>query len=627
MTTTREYKYLLNINSPAGLRTLTPEQLAELCSEIRHFMVNELSVNPGHLGASLGAVEMTVALHYVYDTPFDQIVWDVGHQAYAHKIITGRRDVFHTNRKMGGIGGFPRRAESEYDSFVGGHASVSISAALGMAQASSIKGDKRNVVAIIGDGAMTGGLAFEGLNNAGASNADILVILNDNQMSISPNVGAMTDYLLNMTISKRYNRWKDSIWNRMEVFPRMRRMMQNAGKVIKQSLLKESNMFESLHFRYFGPVDGNDMGWMIKVLTELKDIQGPKLLHVLTVKGKGYEPAEKDQATWHAPGRFDPVTGEILCDPEGVPYKYQDVFGHTLVELAKRDSRVVGITPAMLTGCSMDLLNDQMPERCFDVGIAEGHAVTFSAGLATQGLVPFVNIYSSFMQRAYDMVIHDVALQNLGVVMCLDRAGIVGEDGATHHGVFDMVYLRTIPNLTIAAPMNEAELRGLMYTALNAGTPFAIRYPRGRGEGVDWQGEVEIPKIGHGRMLRKGNDIAVISIGTVGNNATRAIERAEADGISVEHIDLRFVKPLDEDLLHEAGRKFRRIITVEDGALEGGVGSAVLEFMNDNGYDCRIKRLGIGDNFVEHGTISELQHLCGYDAEGIYRAIKDFAGK
>ena len=618
------YKYLDDINSPKDLRRLSVPELETLAAELRDFMVSELCVNPGHLASSLGAVELAIALHYVYDTPDDKVVWDVGHQAYAHKILTGRREQFHTNRKLGGISGFPRMEESPYDAFGAGHASVSISAALGMAQANKLQGIHRNVIAVIGDGAMTGGLAYEGLNNAGASNADMLVILNDNNMSISPNVGALKEYLLGITTSKHYNRLKNRVWNAMSGVPRMRRAIQNFGNVVKQSILKQSNLFESLNFRYFGPVDGHDLKSLVRVLGDMRSIPGPKLLHVVTKKGKGYKPAESNPPIWHAPGRFNPVTGELLVNPgDNQPDRYQDVFGYTLLELARLDERVVGVTPAMLTGSSMDILQREMPHRCFDVGIAEGHAVTFSAGLAAGGLIPFCNIYSSFMQRAYDHMIHDVAIQRLPVIFCLDRAGLVGEDGVTHHGVFDMAYLRPIPNLTISSPMDEHELRRLMYTAqLPDKGPFAIRYPRGRGSLVDWECPLEEIPVGKGRKLKDGNDLAVITIGPIGKLAARAIERAEADtGISVAHYDLRFLKPLDEELLHEVGKKFRHIVTIEDGIIKGGMGCAILEFMADNGYYPEIRRIGVPDQFIEHGSVQQLYHLCGMDEEGIYKVI------
>ena len=573
-------------------------------------------------------MELAIALHYVYDTPEDKVVWDVGHQAYAHKILTGRRECFHTNRKLGGISGFPRMEESPYDAFGAGHASVSISAALGMAQANKLQDIRRNVVAVIGDGALTGGLAYEGLNNAGASNADMLVILNDNNMSISPNVGALKEYLLGITTSKRYNRLKNRVWNAMSGVPRLRRTIQNFGEVVKQSILKQSNLFESLNFRYFGPIDGHDLKSLVRVLGDMRNIPGPKLLHVVTKKGKGYEPAEKNPPIWHAPGKFDPATGTLLASPTAdQPARYQDVFGHTLLELARLDKRVVGVTPAMLTGSSMDILQREMPQRCFDVGIAEGHAVTFSAGLAAGGMVPFCNIYSSFIQRAYDHIIHDAVIQQLPVIFCLDRAGLVGEDGVTHHGAFDLAFLRTLPGLTVAAPANEAELRDMMYTALLSGVPFAIRYPRGRGTGADWSGAFRRLETGRGETLRKGEDTVVLAIGTVVNDALQAAARAEKEGISTEVVNMRFAKPLDTALLHDVGKRFRRIVTVEDGTVEGGMGSAVAEFISSHGYGSEIIRLGIPDKFIHHGTIAELKRLCGYDTEGILTAIRRTADK
>ncbi len=617
------YKYLDEIDSPEDLRRLAVPELETLAAEIRDFMVAELSVNPGHFASSFGAVELAIALHYVYDTPEDKVVWDVGHQAYAHKILTGRRECFHTNRKLGGISGFPRMEESPYDAFGAGHASVSISAALGMAQANKLQDIRRNVVAVIGDGALTGGLAYEGLNNAGASNADMLVILNDNNMSISPNVGALKEYLLGITTSKRYNRLKNRVWNAMSGVPRLRRTIQNFGEVVKQSILKQSNLFESLNFRYFGPIDGHDLKSLVRVLGDMRNIPGPKLLHVVTKKGKGYEPAEKNPPIWHAPGKFDPATGTLLASPTAdQPARYQDVFGHTLLELARLDKRVVGVTPAMLTGSSMDILQREMPQRCFDVGIAEGHAVTFSAGLAAGGMVPFCNIYSSFIQRAYDHIIHDAVIQQLPVIFCLDRAGLVGEDGVTHHGAFD-----TLPGLTVAAPANEAELRDMMYTALLSGVPFAIRYPRGRGTGADWSGAFRRLETGRGETLRKGEDTVVLAIGTVVNDALQAAARAEKEGISTEVVNMRFAKPLDTALLHDVGKRFRRIVTVEDGTVEGGMGSAVAEFISSHGYGSEIIRLGIPDKFIHHGTIAELKRLCGYDTEGILTAIRRTADK
>ena len=617
-----DHKLLDRISSPRELKQLTPEELRRYCDELRHYIIEECSVNPGHLASSLGTVELAAALHYVYDTPEDRIVWDVGHQTYAHKIITGRREAFRTKRQLGGISGFPRMSESEYDAFGGGHASVSISAAFGMAKAAELRGEKYHVVAVIGDGSMTGGLAFEGLNNAGASKrTNLLVILNDNNMAIDQATGALKNYLLKISTSVHYNRFKQRLWDILSHTPRLLRLCQKAGNAVKQGLLNKSNFFESLNFRYFGPVDGHNLKELVRTLRAMRDIEGPKLLHVLTVKGKGYLPAEHDQPVWHAPGRFNPDTGERIAPPEG-PARYQDVFGETLLELARRDRRVVGVTPAMPTGCSMNILLREMPDRCFDVGIAEGHAVTFSAGLAAAGMVPFCNIYSTFMQRAYDNVIHDVAIQDLPVVMCLDRGGLVGEDGVTHHGVFDMEAFRAIPGLTIAAPMNEPELRNLMYTALQSGHPFMIRYPRGCGEGLPWRGVAfEVLPVGRGRKLREGSDVALVTVGTVGNAAARAAERAAAAGVEAAHYDLRFVKPLDEALLDEVGRRFRRVVTVEDGCLCGGVGEAVTVFFTSRGYDVQVTRLGIGDAWVEHGTPAQLRALCGYDEEGILRAL------
>ena len=617
-----DHKLLDRISSPRELKQLTPEELRRYCDELRHYIIEECSVNPGHLASSLGAVELAAALHYVYDTPEDRIVWDVGHQTYAHKIITGRREAFRTKRQLGGISGFPRMSESVYDSFGGGHASVSISAAFGMAKAAELRGEKHHVVAVIGDGSMTGGLAFEGLNNAGASKrTNLLVILNDNNMAIDQATGALKNYLLKISTSVHYNRFKQRLWGILSHTPRLLRLCQKAGNAVKQGLLNKSNFFESLNFRYFGPVDGHNLKELVRTLRAMRDIEGPKLLHVLTVKGKGYLPAEHDQPVWHAPGRFNPDTGERIAPPEG-PARYQDVFGETLLELARRDRRVVGVTPAMPTGCSMNILLREMPDRCFDVGIAEGHAVTFSAGLAAAGMVPFCNIYSTFMQRAYDNVIHDVAIQDLPVVMCLDRGGLVGEDGVTHHGVFDMEAFRAVPGLTIAAPMNEPELRNLMYTALQSGHPFMIRYPRGCGEGLPWRGVAfETLPVGRGRKLREGSDVALVTVGTVGNAAARAAERAAEAGVEAAHYDLRFVKPLDEALLDEVGRRFRRVITVEDGCLRGGVGEAVTVFFTSRGYDVQVARLGIGDEWVEHGTPAQLKAFCGYDEEGILRAL------
>ena len=618
-----EYKWLDRIDSPDDLKKLSGSDLRQYCDELRQYIIEQCSSNPGHLASSLGAVELAVALHYVFNTPDDKIVWDVGHQTYAHKIITGRREAFRTNRKLGGISGFPRMSESPYDAFGGGHASVSISAAFGMAKAAELKGEQRQVVAVIGDGSMTGGLAFEGRNNAGASKqTNLLVILNDNNMAIDQATGALKNYLVKISTSRRYNAIKRRLWRILSHTPAVLRFCQKAGNAVKQGLLKNSNLFESLNFRYFGPIDGHNLPELVRALAALRRIEGPKLLHVMTVKGKGYKPAECNKPVWHAPGKFNPETGERIVSKTEVA-RYQDVFGQTLLDLARADERIVGITPAMPSGSSMNILMKEMPERCFDVGIAEGHAVTFSAGLAAAGMVPFCNIYSSFMQRAYDNVIHDVAIQRLPVVMCLDRGGLVGEDGATHHGAFDLAYFGTVPNLTVAAPMNELELRNMMFTALEAGRPFAIRYPRGNGAGVAWRDEpFAAMEIGRGRCLKEGERIAVLTIGTVGNFASEAIARMEADGIRVAHYDLRFAKPLDQELLHEVGRKFRCVVTVEDGALRGGVGEAVVAFFCEHGYLPKVVSLGIPDRFVEHGTPAQLYAQCGYDAEGIYRTLK-----
>ena len=619
---TGKYKLLETIDSPADLKRLAPGELRDYCDELRRYIIEECSINPGHLASSLGAVELAAALHYVYDTPEDRIVWDVGHQTYAHKIITGRREAFRTKRQLGGISGFPRMAESPYDAFGGGHASVSISAAFGMAKAAELQGRRRKVVAVIGDGSMTGGLAFEGLNNAGASrDTDLLVILNDNKMAIDQATGALKNYLLKIATSGHYNRFKRRLWGLLSHTPRLLHLCQKAGNAVKQGVLNNSNLFESLNFRYFGPVDGHDLPELVRTLRALRDIDGPKLLHVMTVKGKGYRPAEHDQPVWHAPGRFNPETGERIAS-KAPAARYQDGFGETLLDLARLDARVVGVTPAMPSGCSMNILMREMPERCFDVGIAEGHAVTFSAGLAAEGIVPFCNIYSSFMQRAYDNVIHDVAIQDLPVVMCLDRGGLVGEDGVTHHGVFDMAAFGAVPGLIFAAPMDERELRDLMYTALRAGHPFMLRYPRGAGAGVAWRGEPfrELP-VGRGRRLRDGGDVALVTIGTVGNAAARAAEQAAAQGVSVAHYDLRYVKPLDEELLREVGSRFRRVVTVEDGALRGGVGERIAALLNEWGCSTRVQSLGIGDRWVEHGTPAQLYALCGYDEQGILKVL------
>ena len=620
-----QYTLLEKVNSPADLKRLSADELRLCCDELRRYIIEQCSVNPGHLASSLGTVELTAALHYVFDTPDDKIVWDVGHQTYAHKILTGRREAFRTNRRLGGLSGFPRMAESPYDAFGGGHASVSISAAFGMAKAAELRGEKRQVVAVIGDSSMTGGLAFEGLNNAGASKrTNLLVILNDNDMAIDKATGALRNYLLKISTSVHYNRFKQRLWGIMSHTPCLLHLCQKAGNAVKHGLLNKSNFFESLNFRYFGPVDGHDLKELVRVLRVLRDIEGPKLLHVMTVKGKGYRPAENDQSVWHAPGKFNPETGERV-QSSAPAAKYQDVFGRTLLDLARRDPRVVGVTPAMASGCSMNVLQSAMPERVFDVGIAEGHAVTFSAGLAAGGLRPFCNIYSSFMQRAYDNVIHDVAIQNLPVVMCLDRGGLVGEDGVTHHGVFDLAAFPPVPNLTVAAPKNESEQRNMMYTALEAGTPFMIRYPRGCGAGVPWRDvPFEALPVGRGRRLREGSDVALLSIGTAGNFAAEAARRAAAEGLSVAHYDLRFAKPLDEELLREVGRTFRKVLTVEDGAVRGGVGEAVAAFFPEHGYAVSVRTLGIGDAFVEHGTPEQLRAQCGYDADGILHVLKSF---
>lgn len=620
-----EYKYLYAVNSPADLRRLSVDELPRYCDEVRQYIIEQCAKNPGHLGSSLGAVEIAVAVHYVYNTPYDKLVWDVGHQAYAHKIITSRREAFTTNRCLNGISGFPRMAESEYDAFGAGHASVSISAALGMADAALLDGENRKVVAVIGDGSMTGGLAFEGLNNAGANkNADILVILNDNNMSIDKSSGALNRYLLRLSTSKHYNRLKQRLWLMFSHTPRLLRMMRKTSNAIKHGLLQNSNLFESFGFRYFGRVNGHDVKTLVRTLSQLKDIKEPKLLHVITKKGHGYRPAESNLTLWHAPGRFNPETGERIVSTSTHPDRYQDVFGQTLLDLARTDRRVVGITPAMPTGCSMNIMMREMPERCFDVGIAEAHAVTFSAGMAASGKVPFCNIYSSFMQRAYDGIIHDVALQRLPVVMCLDRAGLVGEDGATHHGAFDLAYLCCIPNIVVGAPSDERELRNMMYTALYSGVPFAIRYPRGGGRGEQWRDEpFEMLPIGRGRVLREGCDVAVLAIGATCAFALDAAEQAANEGRSVAVYDLRYAKPLDEQLLDEVGSRFARIITVEDGVLRGGVGEAIIKYFNDHSIDKYVRALGIGDRFVEQGTPAQLYAQCGYDAAGILRAIEE----
>ena len=622
---------LPHINSPSDLRKLPENQLKDFCEELRQTIIDQVSVNGGHFGASLGVVELTTALHYVFNTPHDQLVWDVGHQAYGHKILTGRKDVFHTNRIYKGISGFPKRSESEYDTFGVGHSSTSISAALGMAVASQYKGDSnRQHIAVIGDGAMTAGMAFEAMNHAGVSGANLLVVLNDNCMSIDPNVGALKEYLTDITTSHTYNKVREDIWKLLGLVskfgPNAQEIVKKVEKGLKGALLKQSNLFEALNFRYFGPVDGHDVDHLVKVLADLKDIPGPKILHCLTVKGKGFELAEQDQTKWHAPGLFDKITGEIKKSTSTTPQppKYQDVFGNTLLEMAQANEKIMGVTPAMPSGSSLNIMMKAMPDRAFDVGIAEQHAVTFSAGLATQGLIPFCNIYSSFMQRAYDQVLHDVALQNLNVVFCLDRAGFAGADGPTHHGAYDIAYMRCIPKMTIAAPMNEQELRNLMYTASqdNMG-PFTIRYPRGNGVMVDWKTPLEILPVGVGRKIKDGEKVAILTLGHPGNFAVEACEQLAKENIFPAHYDLRFAKPLDEKMLREVFENYTHIITVEDGCLQGGVGSAVLEFMADHQLNAIVKRLGIPDQYIEHGEQPELWKESGFDADAIAVAVRE----
>ena len=626
------YKLLDIIHSPDDLRKLKVEQLPQLCDELRQDIINELSCNPGHFGASLGVVELTVALHYVFNTPYDKLVWDVGHQAYGHKILTGRKEVFNTNRKLKGIRPFPSPEESEYDTFTCGHASNSISAALGMAVAAKKKGEKdRHIVAIIGDGSMSGGLAFEGLNNASSTPNDLLIVLNDNDMSIDRSVGGMKEYLFNLTTTNSYNQLR---YNASKVLHKIgvlnddrRKALIRFGNSLKSIAAKQQNIFEGMNIRYFGPIDGHDVENLARVFHDIKDMKGPKILHLHTIKGKGFKPAEKEATLWHAPGIFDPVTGERqTSDTKELPPKFQDVFGNTLLELAQENERILGITPAMPTGCSMNILMDKMPDRAFDVGIAEGHAVTFSGGLAKEGMQPFCNIYSSFLQRGYDNVIHDVAIENLPVVLCIDRAGLVGEDGPTHHGVFDLAYLRPIPNLTIASPMDEHELRKLMFTAQlpNKGA-FTIRYPRGRGHIKDWKCPLEEIPVGKGRKLKGGKDIAIVTIGPIGYTASAAIQEAEKEkSISIAHYDLRFLKPLDEEMLHEIGTHFDKVITIEDGVKKGGMGSALLEFFSENNYKPSVKRIGVPDEFIEHGKVNELYYICGMDKKSILKEIYSF---
>jgi len=621
-------KILADISSPSDIKKLDQIELVQLCEELRNYIVDVVSVYGGHFGASLGVIELTVALHYVFDTPTDQIVWDVGHQAYGHKILTGRRENFHTNRTYNGLSGFPKRKESEYDAFGVGHSSTSISAALGMAVANKYKGDNRNHIAVIGDGAMTGGLAFEGMNNAGVSETDMIIVLNDNCMSIDPNVGALKDYLTDITTSHTYNRVKDDIWNTLGKISKFGHTAQEVISKLEHSLkslvLDHSNLFEALNLRYFGPVDGHDIDHLVHILNDMKDIRGPKVLHCLTVKGKGYSPAEKEQTKWHAPGTFDKISGVIhkKAHEKPQPPKYQEVFGHTIIELAEKNEKIIGVTPAMPSGSSLNLMMEKMPDRAFDVSIAEQHAVTFSAGMATQGLLPFCNIYSTFMQRAYDQVIHDVCIQDLAVNFFLDRAGFAGADGPTHHGAYDIAYMRCIPNMIVAAPMNEAELRDLMYTSQlpREGNAFTIRYPRGQGVMPEWRTPMKEVEIGTGRKLRDGSDIAILTLGHIGNYASEACIKLEAEAISAAHYDMRFVKPLDERLLHEIFSKFDKVITVEDGCITGGFGSAVVEWMAQNGFASKVKMLGIPDRIVEHGTQSELHAECNFDTKGIFEA-------
>ncbi len=621
---------LAKIDIPEDLRKLSVNQLPKVCEDLRNYIIDTVSVYGGHFSASLGVVELTVALHYVFNTPYDQLVWDVGHQAYGHKILTGRRKDFHTNRLYGGISGFPKRSESEYDAFGVGHSSTSISAALGMSVASKLQGlDDKHHVAIIGDGSMTAGMAFEALNHAGITNSNLLVILNDNCMAIDPNVGALKDYLVDITTSKTYNKFRDEIWKSLgkisKFGPKVQKLASKIESGMKATLMKQSNLFEGLNIRYFGPVDGHDVNHLVQLLNDLKDIPGPKLLHCITTKGKGYAPAEKDQTKWHAPGKFDKITGEIkkkVFDTPQAP-RYQDVFGHTMVELAQANPKIMGITPAMPSGSSLNIMMEIMPDRAIDVGIAEQHAVTFSAGLATQGMIPFCNIYSSFMQRGYDQVVHDVCLQKLHVVFCLDRAGIAGADGPTHHGAFDIAYMRCIPNMIVASPMNEQELRNMMYTAQAVDNgPFTIRYPRGNGVMPNWKTPLEMMEIGKGRTLVEGEKVAILSLGSIGNFATEALSQLSVEGIKAGHYDMRFAKPLDTSLLHAICKKYKAIVTVEDGCLEGGFGSAILEFMADNGYTNTVKRLGIPDDFIEHGEQSELYNECHYDTNAIINTVK-----
>ena len=623
---------LKKINSPADLKIIGKDELHKVCDELRQYIIDVVSVHGGHFAASLGVVELSVALHYIYNTPYDQLVWDVGHQAYGHKILTGRRDNFHTNRKYGGLSGFPKRSESEYDTFGVGHSSTSISAALGMAMAAKYKGEtNRKSIAVIGDGSMTAGMAFEAMNHAGVADSDVLIILNDNCMSIDPNVGALKEYLTDISTSHTYNKIKDDIWNLLGKLPRggnfTREVASKLEHSVKGFINSRSNLFESMKIRYFGPIDGHNISKLVDTLNDLKDIPGPKLLHIITTKGKGYALAEKDQTKWHAPGLFDKVTGEIYKKTFDTPQppKYQDVFGHTVLELAEKNKNIFGVTPAMPSGSSLKIMMDAMPHRAIDVGICEQHAVTLSAGMATQGLKVFCNIYSSFMQRAYDQVVHDVAIQNLPVVFCLDRAGLVGDDGPTHHGVYDIAYMRCIPNMIVSSPMNESELRDLMYTSQLESTnnPFVIRYPRGEGVMPEWKTEMKEIQIGKGRKLKDGKDIAILSFGHPGNFAAAAIRNLKSDGIEPAHYDMRFAKPLDEEMLHEVFARYSKIITIEDGTIVGGIGSAILEFMSQHGYNAEVKMLGIPDRIVEHGSQKELHRECHYDADAIAETARE----
>src|SRR5574344_287716 len=632
-----EYKYLTKIDDPADLRKLKVEELPQVCDELRRNIIEELANNPGHLASSLGVVELTVALHYVFNTPYDRIVWDVGHQAYGHKILTGRRDQFCTNRKLNGLKPFPHPFESEYDTFCCGHASNSISAALGMAVTATLKKENRKVVAVIGDGAMSGGVAFEGINNTASTPNDMLIVLNDNNMSIDCSVGGMRQYLLNLTTNTTYNNIRYKLSKKLfdwgVLNEKRRKGIIRFNNSVKSVLTRQKNIFEGMDIRYFGPAGGNDVVELVRILQVVKEMKGPKLLHIHTTKGCGYAPAEEDATIWHAPGKFDPDTGERIVSHDEKPHppKFQDVFGKTLLELAQQNPKIVGVTPAMPTGCSMNIMINAMPNRVFDVGIAEGHAVTFSGGMAKDGMIPFCNIYSSFMQRAYDNIIHDAATMRLNMVLCLDRAGLVGEDGPTHHGAFDLAFLRPIPDVTISSPMNEPELRRLMYTAQLPGKGvFVIRYPRGRGNTIEWQCPLEEIPVGKGRKLKEGKDTAVLTLGPIGVEAQKAIAIAElaslnehpGSPLSIAHYDMRFLKPLDTDLLHEVGRNFKRVVTVEDGVISGGLGSAVLEFFSDNGYEVDVKRIGIPcDRFVPHGTVAELRKLCGMDAESIAKVL------